>query len=224
MALTDIAKDGLWRNNPALVQILGLCPLLATSNSAINGLGLGLATLLVLTGSNVSVSLVRRLVPHEIRIPVFIMLIASFVTNVQLMMNAYTYELFLVLGIFIPLIVTNCVIIGRAEAFASKHGLLPSAVDGFTQGLGFCGVLVILGALRELAGNGTLFFGAENLLGPWARQLAVQVFQPDATFLAAILPPGAFIGLGFLIAGKNVVDAWRRRAARTPAAGVVVKS
>ncbi|MBI2379923.1 MAG: electron transport complex subunit E [Gammaproteobacteria bacterium] len=207
-----IAKDGLWHNNPALVQILGLCPLLATSNSAANGLGLGLATLLVLTGSNLSISLLRKLVPHEIRIPVFIMLIASYVTNVQTVMNAFAYPLYQVLGIFIPLIVTNCVVIGRAEAFASKQPVLASGLDGFAQGMGFCAALFTLGALRELAGQGTLLADADKLLGPWARVLSVQVFHPDAVFLAAILPPGAFIGLGVLIAGKNWLDA--RRAAR----------
>lgn len=206
----QIAHDGLWHNNPALVQILGMCPLLATSNSLINGLGLGLATMLVLTGSNISVSLVRRLVPNEIRIPVFIMLIASFVTNVQLVMNAYTYQLYQVLGIFIPLIVTNCVVIGRAEAFASKNAVLPSAFDGFSQGLGFCATLVVLGGLREFLGNGTLLAGADSLLGPWAKPLTVHVFHPDSAFLIAILPPGAFIGLGFLIAGKHWLDERRQ--------------
>jgi electron transport complex protein RnfE len=162
-----ISVDGLWKNNPALVQLLGLCPLLAVSNTLINGLGLGIATTMVLVGSNISVSLVRNWIPKEIRIPVFVMMIASFVTNTQLLMNAFTYELYLVLGIFIPLIVTNCTIIGRAEAFASKNDIIPSFVDGLMQGIGFSTVLVLLGAMRELIGQGTLFYGAELLLGEW---------------------------------------------------------
>jgi electron transport complex protein RnfE len=211
----SISFDGLWKNNPALVQLLGLCPLLAVSNTLINGLGLGIATTLVLVGSNISVSLVRNWIPKEIRIPVFVMMIASFVTNTQLLMNAFTYELYLVLGIFIPLIVTNCTIIGRAEAFASKNGIVPSFIDGLTQGIGFSSVLVLLGAMRELIGQGTLFFGAELILGDWAKSLTLQVFEVEQSFLLAILPPGAFIGLGLLIALKNVIDAKRlKRQAR----------
>lgn len=205
----QISIDGLWKNNPALVQLLGLCPLLAVSNTLINGLGLGIATTMVLVGSNVSVSFVRHWIPKEIRIPVFVMMIASFVTNTQLLMNAFTYELYLVLGIFIPLIVTNCTIIGRAEAFASKNGIIPSFVDGLTQGVGFSAVLVLLGAIRELFGQGTLFDGAHLLLGEWARSLTIEVVSLEQSFLFAILPPGAFIGLGLLIALKNVIDGKR---------------
>lgn len=157
--------NGMWNNNPALVQLLGLCPLLAVSSTVTNALGLGIATLLVLVGSNVTVSLVRDYVPKEVRIPVFVMIIASLVTCVQLLMNAYAYGLYLSLGIFIPLIVTNCIIIGRAEAFASKNDVLPAALDGFWMGLGMTSVLVVLGSLREIIGNGTLFDGADLLLG-----------------------------------------------------------
>lgn len=214
--LKQLAKDGLWHNNPALVQILGLCPLLAISDSALKGLGLGLATLVVLLASNLSVSLVRRLVPDAIRIPVFILLIASLVSNVGLLMHAYTHALHQVLGIFIPLIVTNCVVLARAETFASKHGVLAAGVDGLAQGIGFCATLVVLGALRELLGHGTLLAGAGRYLGPWAQDFTIEVFHPDATFLVAVLPPGAFIGLGFLIAGKNWLDA--RRAGNNSAA------
>ena len=204
--IRTISSDGLWTNNAALVQVLGLCPLLAVTSTFVNGLGLGIATTLVLIGSNVSVSLIRNHIPREIRIPIFVMLIASFVTNVQLIMNAFTYELYLVLGIFIPLIVTNCVIIGRAEAFASRYSVLPSFVDGLMQGIGFLIVLVILGGMREILGQGTLFDGADLLLGQWASDLTITLFESERSFLVAVLPPGAFIGLGLLIAGKNWID------------------
>ena len=165
-----------------------------------------IATLLVLVGSNVAVSLVRNHVASEIRIPVFVLIIASLVTVVQLLMNAYTFGLYQSLGIFIPLIVTNCAIIGRAEAFASKNAPLPSALDGFMMGLGFMLVLLVLGAMRELLGQGTLFDGADLLLGDWAKMLRIEVFAVDSHFLLAMLPPGAFLGMGLLIALKNVID------------------
>lgn len=209
-----LLKNGMWENNPALVQLLGLCPLLAVSSTVTNALGLGIATLLVLVGSNVTVSLVRDYVPKEVRIPIFVMIIASLVTCVQLLMNAYAYGLYLSLGIFIPLIVTNCIIIGRAEAFASKNDVLPSALDGFWMGMGMTSVLVILGAMREIIGNGTLFDGADLLLGDWAKVLRIEIFHFDSSFLLALLPPGAFIGVGFLIAAKNVID--KQLAQRQP--------
>lgn len=209
-----LIKNGMWDNNPALVQLLGLCPLLAVSSTVTNALGLGIATLLVLVGSNVTVSLVRDYVPKEVRIPVFVMIIAALVTCVQLLMNAYAYGLYLSLGIFIPLIVTNCIIIGRAEAFASKNAVLPSAQDGFWMGLGMTSVLVVLGAMREVIGNGTLFDGADLLLGEWATALRIEVFHFDNSFLLALLPPGAFIGVGLLIAAKNVID--KQLQARQP--------
>lgn len=202
----ELTVQGLWKNNPGLVQLLGLCPLLAVTATVTNALGLGVATLLVLLGSNIAVSLVRNHVASEIRIPVFVLIIASLVTIVQLLMNAYTYGLYQSLGIFIPLIVTNCAIIGRAEAFASKNAVLPSALDGFMMGLGFMLVLLVLGTLREILGQGTLFDGADLLLGDWAKVLRVEVFQVDSHFLLAMLPPGAFLGMGLLIALKNSID------------------
>lgn len=202
----DLARQGLWTNNPALVQILGLCPVLAVTSTVTNAMGLGLATLLVLIGSNVSVSLVRRWVPNEIRIPIYVMIIASLVTCVQLLMNAYTFGLYQSLGIFIPLIVTNCVIIGRAEAFASKNPAPLAAMDGLMMGLGFTAVLLVLGGMRELLGKGTLFDGAELLLGDWATSLRIDVLHLENGFLLAILPPGAFIGLGLMVAAKNWLD------------------
>jgi electron transport complex protein RnfE len=204
-----LTKQGLWENNPALVQLLGLCPLLAVTASVTNALGLGLATLFVLMGSNITVSLVRQWVPQEIRIPVFVMVIATFVTIIQLLMNAYVYQLYQTLGIFIPLIVTNCAIIGRAEAYASKNKWHHAAIDGLMMGLGFAAVLVVLGGIREVLGNGTLFDGAELLLGEWAKQLRIELFSLDYPLLLAILPPGAFIGMGFIIAIKNRIDAKR---------------
>lgn len=202
----ELAIQGLWKNNPGLVQLLGLCPLLAVTATVTNALGLGLATLLVLIGSNVTVSLIRQWVPKEIRIPVFVLIIAAFVTVIQLLMNAYTYGIYQSLGIFLPLIVTNCAIIGRAEAYASKNPVKQAAFDGLMMGVGFALVLIVLGAVREVLGQGTLFDGAELLLGEWATSLRIEVLALDNKFLLAILPPGAFIAMGFLIAIKNYID------------------
>lgn len=202
----DIIRQGLWKNNPGLVQLLGLCPLLATSSNVTNALGLGLATMLVLLSTNLVISLIRHQVPNEIRIPVFVMVIAAVVTAIEQLMHAYTYQLYQSLGIFIPLIVTNCIVIGRAEAFASKNPVLPAMFDGLMMGAGFAAVLVALGAIREILGQGTLFDGANNLLGDWAVVLKVQLYQSDSNLLLAILPPGAFLVLGFLIAAKNAID------------------
>lgn len=201
----EVVRTGLWTNNAGLVQLLGLCPLLAVSTSLVNGLGLGIATTLVLLASNLTVSMIREFVRPEIRIPVFVLVIASFVTAVELAMNAWFHELFRVLGIFIPLIVTNCAIIGRAEAFASRQPPSLAALDGLAMGIGFTGVLVSLGAARELIGQGTLFAGAHMMFGEDARALEVQVVEGG--FLLALLPPGAFIGLGLMVAAKNLIDA-----------------
>jgi electron transport complex protein RnfE len=208
--LRQIAGDGLWHNNVAFVQILGLCPLLAVTSNVVNGLGLGLATLLTLVLSNVTVSAIRNLIRPDIRIPVFVLLIASIVTAIELAMNAWFHELHGILGIFIALIVTNCSILGRAEAFASKNSIGRSFVDGLTMGLGFAAALVLLGAMRELLGAGTLFDQAHLMFGEAARTFRLTVFEDYKGFLLAILPPGAFIGLGLLIALKNVID--QRRA------------
>lgn len=206
MQQTKIVKDGLWTNNVALVQLLGLCPLLAVTSTFINGLGLGLATMLTLVASNMSVSAIRRWIKSEIRIPIFVLIIASVVTTIELCMNAWLHELYLVLGIFIPLIVTNCAIIARAEAFASKNTILDSALDGFMMGLGFTFVLVLLGGLRELIGSGTLFANANLMFGEPAKDMIVVLSEDYPGFLLAVLPPGAFIGLGLLIAVKNIID------------------
>jgi len=206
-----IVSDGLWTNNQALVAMLGLCPLLAVTATAVNGLGLGLATALTLVATNVAISAIRRWVRAEIRIPVFVLIIASVVTVIQLAMKAWLPDLYRVLGIFVPLIVTNCTIIGRAEAFASRNTVLRSAVDGLAMGLGSTLVLMVLGMLRELLGYGTLFRQADLLFGPWASHLTVTVLADYHGLLVAILPPGAFMGLAVLIAAKNALD---RRAAR----------
>ena len=204
--LSQISKDGLWTNNPALVQLLGLCPLLAVTGTVVNALGLALATMLVLVGSNMAVSLVRNFVPNAVRLPAFVMIIASYVTCTELLMQAYTYELYTVLGIFIPLIVTNCAILGRADAFAAKNPLLPSIVDGFMMALGFALVLVLLGAMREVIGQGTLFSNMELLFGEGAKSWKIEIFTDYPDFLFAILPPGAFVGMGLIIAFKNIID------------------
>ena len=202
----EIFTQGIWKNNPAVVQLLGLCPLLAVSSTTTNALGLGLATMLVLTCTNTVISLFRKYIPNEIRIPIYVMIIATTVTVVQLLMNAYTYTLYQSLGIFIPLIVTNCIVIGRAEAFASKNSLLHSVWDGFSMGLGMALSLTVLGALREIIGQGTVFDGIENLFGEQAQFLTLHIYHTDSSFLLFILPPGAFIGLGLLLAIKNRID------------------
>ena len=207
----QILENGVWTQNTGFVALLGLCPLLATSNSVVNGLGLGLATTLVLLLSNVAISLIRNLVRPEVRIPVFVMVIACVVTAVELAMRAFLPGLYMVLGIFIPLIVTNCCVIGRAEAFAFKHGVGKSAVDGVATGLGFTLALVLLGAIREALGQGTLLGQAELLFGEFGQHMTLHLVDNYRGFLLAILPPGAFIGLGCLIAIKNVLDARARR-------------
>ncbi|KZY28734.1 electron transport complex subunit RsxE [Oleiphilus sp. HI0081] len=201
-----LVKNGLWDNNPALVQLLGLCPLLAVTGTVVNALGLGLATTLVLLGSNVSVSLIRNYVRDSVRLPAFVMIIASLVTCAELLMQAFTYELYEILGIFIPLIVTNCAILGRADAYACKNPVLPAATDGLMMGVGFTVVLVLLGAMRELIGQGTLFTGMNLIFGDMALAWEIQVFEDYPNFLFAILPPGAFVGMGLIIALKNIID------------------
>lgn len=215
----EISTNGLWHNNPALVQLLGLCPLLAVTGSVVNALGLGLATLLVLIGSNIAVSLIRKQVTEAVRIPAFVMIIATFTTCTELLMKAYTYELYQILGIFIPLIVTNCTILGRAEAFASKNGVVASALDGLMMALGFGIVLLLIGAIREIVGQGTLFADMQLLFGPAAESWKLHVYGDGHGLLVAVLPPGAFIVAGLLIALKNFIDRQiaTRRAARKAA-------
>ena len=218
--LKKVAGSGLWNQNTALVQALGLCPLLAVSTNAINGTTLALATILVMMVANIAVASLRNLIPYEIRIPVFILIIAALVTVVDLLFNAYLHGLYLVLGIFIPLIVTNCIVLARVEAFAAKNPPLIAAFDGIFMGVGLLWTLMLLGALRELLGSGTLFGGIDLLVEGWQPLRLLPDDYPG--LLLAILPPGGFILLGCLIAAKNVIDAraLRRRSARPPAAAV----
>ncbi len=213
----SIVRDGLWTNNAGLVQLLGLCPLLAISNTLITGLGLGIATILVITGSNGIISTMRSFIRPEIRIPVFVLTIASLVTVIEMLMNAYLFDLYRTLGIFVPLIVTNCAIIGRAEMFAWRNPVVPSLIDGLATGVGFAAVLVAFGSLRELIGQGSLFTGADMLFGLAFSDIEFKLL--DSGFLLAAMPPGAFIGLGLMIAAKNALD-----ARRTEPRAVVVES
>ena len=205
-ALSTILRDGLWTNNPGIVQLLGLCPLLAVTTNIVNGLGLGLATTLTLLASNATVSLIRNAVRPEVRIPVFVLIIASVVTVIELVMNAWVHELYKVLGIFIPLIVTNCAIIGRAESFASRNRVDRAVVDALAMGIGFTLVLVTLGGMREVIGQGTLLSQAHMMFGEAGQHLTLTLIDDYRGFLLAILPPGAFIGLGFIIAGMNLIN------------------
>lgn len=202
----QIAQNGLWDNNQALVALLGLCPLLAVTNNTVNGIGLGLATMAVIMVSNVLVSLIRDHVSQEVRIPIFVAIIAVAVTIIDLMMNAYLHTLHGILGIFIPLIVTNCAILGRAEAYASKNSVDKALVDGFFMGLGFAAVLIVLGALRELLGNGTLFDQMHLMFGDIAQGMTIHLSEDFQPILLAVLPPGAFIALGLLVAWKNYIQ------------------
>ena len=213
-AYQTIVENGLWKQNPGVVQLLGLCPTLAVTTTMVNGLSLGIATAIVMAVSNASVSPVRRWIPKEIRNPVFILIIAAIVTVIDLSMNAYLHPLHNVLGIFIPLIVTNCIVLARVEAFAAKNPTLPSALDGLMMGVGLAGVLALLGGIRELVGKGTLFSGIDLILGPEAKSLVIHVIPDYHGFLLAILPPGAFIGLACLIAARNWAEL--RKTKSTP--------
>ncbi len=215
-ALVARMREGLWDQNPGLVQLLGLCPLLAVTTSFVNGLGLGLATLSVLTVSNVLVSATRRFLRPEIRIPMYVLIIASLVTCIELLFKAYLPALDRSLGIFIPLIVTNCAIVARAEVYASRNPVGASAVDGLFMGAGFALLLCALGAFRELVGSGTILARLDMLFGGEPSPGLVLV---DGGFLLAILPPGAFFSLGLAVAVKNIVDERRQRSqSRTLAA------
>ncbi|MCX7627090.1 MAG: electron transport complex subunit E [Methylophilaceae bacterium] len=218
----EIIENGLWKQNPGVVQLLGLCPTLAVTSTVVNGVSLGLATALVMAASNAAVAPVRKFVPAEIRIAVFILIIAALVTVIDLGMHAWFHALHATLGIFIPLIVTNCIVLARVEAFAAKNATAPSALDGLMMGLGLAIVLALLGGLRELVGKGTLLSGIDLALGPAAKQYVITVLPDYHGFLLAVLPPGAFIGLALLIAAKNWLDSRRAGSpATSPAAAVV---
>ncbi|MBI4809173.1 MAG: electron transport complex subunit E [Nitrosomonadales bacterium] len=213
-----ITRDGLWDNNVVFAQMLALCPTLAVTSTATNGLGMGLATTAVLLLSNIIISSVRQLVSAEVRIPVYIVLIATLVTLVDMSLNAWAHELYKVLGLFIALIVVNCAILGRAEAFASKSNIPDSALDGLMMGLGFTASLTVIGGIREVFGSGTLFANAHLLLGPAFSFLEMTIVPEYKGFLLMILPPGGFMVVGLLLAWKRVLD--QRRSARAAAAVV----
>jgi electron transport complex protein RnfE len=214
----NIFYNGLWKQNTGIVQLLGLCPILAVSNSVVNAVSLGLATTLVMTLSGAVIAPIRQLVPNETRIPVFILIIAVLVTVVQFAMNAYMYSLYVVLGIFIPLIVTNCIVLARIEAFASKNPAWESALDGVAMGLGLTAVLAVLGGIREIFGHGTLLSGIDMVFGESAKSWVITVVPDYHGFLFAILPPGAFITLALLIALKNWLNLRAEAKARATAA------
>jgi Na+-translocating ferredoxin:NAD+ oxidoreductase subunit E len=211
----SIIINGLWTNNTSFVQLLGLCPLLAVSNTVVNGVGLGIATILVLVITNTLISALRNYIPHEIRLPIFVLLIACSVSAVEFFIKAYYYDLYLVLGIFIPLIVTNCFVIGRAEAFAIKNTVSHSIVDAISIGVGFMIAIALLAGVREIIGQGTLFANADIMFGESAKFLTITVFENYRGFLLAILPPGAFLVLGLLIAGKNWLESRAKKSIKT---------
>ncbi len=200
-----INLSGLWKNNPAFVQLLGLCPLLATSTTVVNALAMGMATTIVLLLSALLVSSLRNHIQESVRLPTFMLIIAGSVTAVELLMKAYLYELYLALGIFIPLIVTNCIIIGRAEAFSSKHPVRDSLLDALIMGIGFTWVIVVLGAIREVLARGTLFSGLNMLLGESFTDTYIRLLDPQV-FLLAALPAGAFMVFGLMLAVKQWID------------------
>lgn len=207
-----ITRDGLWDNNVVFAQILGMCPTMAVTGTATNGLGMGLATMAVLVAANMLISSIRHIVSDEVRIPVYIVIIATLVTLVDVSINAWAHDLYKVLGLYIALIVANCAVLGRAEAFAAKNEVLPSGMDGLMMGLGFTFALTAIGAVRELLGAGTLFADAHLLLGQTFSFMELTVIPDYKGFLLMVLPPGGFLVLGFLIAGKRIID--RRMAAK----------
>ena len=201
-----IARDGLWDNNGVLAMLLGMCPTMAMTTSATNGLGMGLATAVVMAASGGLVAAFRGYITQEVRIPVYILIVASMVTVVDLTMNAYMHDLYKVLGLFIPLIVSNCLPLARLESFASKEPVLPSLADGVFMGLGFTLALTAIGAVREILGAGTLFADASLLLGPAFKFMEVRVIPENMGILMMILPPGGFLVTGFLVVGKRMID------------------
>ncbi len=216
-SLFEIFLKGIWKDNPGLCQLLGMCPLLAVTTSAANALGLGIATILVLMLSSSAIALIRRLIVPEVRIPIYVIIIAALVTVVRFEVEASFPALYQQLGIYLSLIATNCIIMGRAEAFAGHNGVIRSLVDAIASGIGFTLVLFALGSIREIVGNGTWLVGASDLLGGWAAGWEMQLYGSDYTLLIAILPPGGFFVLAFLIAAKNALDGRAKRKAERKA-------
>lgn len=216
---TRITRDSLWNNNIVFAQTLGLCPTMAVTGTATNGLGMGLATTAVLVSSNMIISSIRNIVSDEVRIPVYIVIIATLVTLVDVSINAWAHDLYKVLGLYIALIVANCAVLGRAEAFAAKNPILPSGMDGLMMGIGFTLALTTIGAVREILGSGTLFAGAHLLLGSAFSFMELDVIPHYKGFLLMVLPPGGFLAVGFLIAAKRIID--RHRAPLSESVPVV---
>ncbi len=212
----DITENGIWKQNPGVVQLLGLCPTLAVTTTVVNGVSLGLATALVMAAASGAVSPVRKFVPNEIRLPVFILVIAALVTVIDLLIHAFAEPLHKVLGIFIPLIVVNCIVLGRVDAFAAKNPPLQSIWDGFIMGIGLTLVLALLGAMREILGKGTLFSGLDLALGESFKNAMITIIPDYHGFLLAALPPGAFLGLAFLIAAHNWLEQRKAKQKPTP--------
>ncbi|MGE5503404.1 MAG: electron transport complex subunit E [Actinomycetota bacterium] len=201
-----IVKDGLWDNNGVFAMMLGMCPTMAMTTSATNGFGMGIATAVVMAASNLLVAIFRGWITYEVRVPVFILIVAAMVTLVDLTMNAYMHELYKVLGLFIPLIVSNCLPLARLEAFAAKEPVLPSLMDGIFMGIGFTLSLTAIGAVREIIGSGTLFADASLLLGPAFKFLEMRILPQDTGVLMMVLPPGGFLATGFMVVGKRILD------------------
>ncbi|RAU21572.1 electron transport complex subunit RsxE [Paramagnetospirillum kuznetsovii] len=202
----QIVKDGLWENNGVLCMLLGMCPTMAMTGTATNGFGMGIATAVVMAASNMMVAMFRNYVTHEVRIPVYILIVAANVTFVDLAMNAWMHELYKVLGLFIPLIVSNCLPLARLEAYAAKEPVLPSLMDGWFMGLGFTLALTMIGAVREIVGQGTLFADAALLLGPSFTFLETRIMPADMGILVLILPPGGFLVAGLMVVAKRMID------------------
>jgi Na+-translocating ferredoxin:NAD+ oxidoreductase subunit E len=202
----QIVRDGLWENNGVFCMLLGMCPTMAMTTSATNGLGMGMATAVVMAASSLLVALFRNRITQEVRIPVYILIVAAMVTLVDLTMNAWMHELYKVLGLFIPLIVSNCLPLARLEAFAAKEPVLPSLLDGLFMGLGFTLALTAIGAVREIIGSGTLFADASLLLGPTFKFMELRLLPTDANVLMMILPPGGFLVAGLMVVGKRMLD------------------
>ena len=201
-----IVRDGLWDNNGVFSMLLGMCPTMAMTTSASNGLGMGLATAVVMAASSLLVATFRNQITQEVRIPVYILIVASMVTLVDLCMNAWMHELYKVLGLFIPLIVSNCLPLARLESFASKEPVLPSFLDGLFMGIGFTIALTSIGAVREIFGSGTLFADASLLMGPAFKFMEMRLMPGDMGVLMMILPPGGFLVTGFLVVAKRMID------------------
>lgn len=201
-----IVKDGLWENNGVFAMLLGMCPAMAMTGTATNALGMGLATAAVMAASSMLVGMFRNQITQEVRIPVFILVIAAMTTLVDLFMNAWMHELYKVLGMFIPLIVSNCLPLARLEAFAAKNSTMPSLADGTFMGLGFTVALTMIGAVREIVGSGTLFADASLLFGPGFKFMELRLLPEDTGIMMMILPPGGFLALGLLVVGKRILD------------------